>query len=105
MLPDYPPARTSWLPASDRRSSPRRLCLLHPEVRAGAELWAEAAASLAALGERGADPVRARDRSRSREPGGRPGAHAARPAPRCGLAPETDALVAWLARRRCGPGG
>ena len=36
MLLDYSPERTSRLPASDRRSSPRALCMLQPELAAQA---------------------------------------------------------------------
>jgi hypothetical protein len=103
MFPDYPPARVSSLPASHRRSSPRALCLLHPDVRAAAD-WSHDAVSLAALGERGADPHRASEHSRGR----RHATHCGRttaPAPRCGLAGGLRELLAWLEQRHLGPDG
>lgn len=119
MLPDYPPTRTSWLPASNRRSSPRALCLLSPAVQPEPEQWSLAAVSLAELGERGADPVRASERSPrawlrddAREQlrdwprdGSRRGDRPVRPAPRCGLTPGTTELITWLEQRRAGPTG
>lgn len=47
---EYPPERTSQLPASHHRSSPRALCLLHPDI-SGRTTWPLADEHQAALGE------------------------------------------------------
>lgn len=93
MLPDYLPARVSSLPATHRRSSPRALCLLQPELRPRAQAWAEIAAARAAHGEHTAGP----DCGHRRES---PAA-----APALALTAPTRALVQWLAQRRPGPRG
>lgn len=50
MILEYPPERISWLPASHHRSSPRALCLLHPDVSGSAD-WVHSDEQLARLGE------------------------------------------------------
>ena len=47
---EYPPERTSRLPASHHRSSPRALCLLHPDVSAR-PTWIQGDLQPASLGE------------------------------------------------------
>jgi hypothetical protein len=88
MLPEYLSERTSRLPATDRRSSPRALCLLQPDISSGAGAWTGAALACAAHGESSAAPGR-------------------RSAPAVGfdLIAATPKLVAWLEQRRVTPGG
>lgn len=107
MLPEYPTVRTAALAASDRRSSPRALCLLHPDLRPAAGSWGDPEFHLAALGERGADP----ERTRGRRSGARPNPRSTSGdalafGPALALARSgTSELLAWLAARRCGPAG
>lgn len=72
--------RTSALPACDRRSSPRALCMLQPALTGPA--WDAAAVALAGLGEPVDPPAQPRAR--------RTGVH-----PTC-LSGQTDCITAWL---------
>lgn len=117
MLLDYSPERTSRLPASDRRSSPRALCMLQPELAARAGAWSRAAELCAGLGEAsslGAASERARGRLSSRVQPSRvqrrvDGCRLL--APRTGLTcitcliGQTPALLRWLAQCQAGPRG
>lgn len=80
MFLDYLADCTSRLPASDRRSSPRALCMLQPPLRAVD--WEAAAVGLAGMGE----PVDAPSFPRARRASQRP---------TC-LVGQTRYIVAWL---------
>lgn len=107
MLLDYSPERTSRLPASDRRSSPRALCMLQPELAAQAGAWSRAAELCASLGE--ACSLGARGRLSSRAQRRVDGCRLL--APRTGLTcitcliGQTPALLRWLAQCQAGPRG
>ncbi len=93
MLLEYPPERTSWLPASHHRSSPRALCLLHPDVSARAT-WAHSDEQLARLGEATA----------GLSAGFGTGRRALTPT-LLRLARDTPALCRWFEQRRLGSAG
>ncbi|MBL8971958.1 MAG: J domain-containing protein [Myxococcales bacterium] len=90
---EYPPERTSRLPASHPRSSPRALCLLHPDVSGRAD-WAQADGQQARLGEPTAGLAA----------GFGTGRRASAPAT-LRLARETPVLCAWFVQRRLGSTG
>lgn len=96
MLPEYSPERTSTLPACDRRSSPRALCMLQPELLARPGAWSRAAELCAGLGE-----ACLSSRAQRRGDGG----------PRSGpggvtcLIAQTPSLLRWLAQCQGGPQG
>jgi hypothetical protein len=113
MHPEYSPERISKLPASDRRSSPRALCLLQPELVTRGGAWSRAAELCAGLGEAPAAPL-----SRPFAPGvtersrGRLSLRAQRRAdgcrlhaPRTCLMGQTPELLRWLAMCQPGPRG
>lgn len=80
MLPEYPEGRTSRLPASDRRSSPRALCMLQPPL--GPSAWEPAALAIAGMGE----PI---------DPPTLPRSRRAPTRPTC-LSGQTECIVQWL---------
>ena len=90
---EYPPERTSRLPASHPRSSPRALCLLHPDVSGRAD-WAQANGQQARLGEPTAGLAA----------GFGTGRRASAPVT-LRLARETPVLCAWFVQRRLGSTG
>jgi hypothetical protein len=110
MLLEYSPERTSRLPASDRRSSPRALCLLQPELAARPGAWSRAAELCAGLGE---GPAVALSRSSAATTArGRLSLRAQRRmdgcrlhAPRTCLTGQTPTLLRWLAMCQPGPRG
>lgn len=79
MLLEYPDGRTSRLPASDRRGSPRALCMLQPPLERAP--WADEAIDHAGLGEPVDAPSYPREQAAVRTP--------------C-LSGQTDCLVQWL---------
>lgn len=99
MFLEYSLARTSQLPASDRRSSPRALCLLQPELCPQAGGWSLADELSAALGEVAVTPPPAVPRARRRMEHGR-----ARVQRTC-LSGQTVCLVRWLLACQPGPRG
>lgn len=99
MLLEYSPERTSQLPASHRRSSPRALCLLHPELRARPDAWAFADELRAGLGEVSAAPPPEGPRGRRRAEAGR-----LQPQRTC-LSGQTACVVRWLLECQPGPRG
>lgn len=90
---EYPPERTSRLPASHHRSSPRALCLLQPDL-SGRATWGQSDEHVAALGEATAGlPT-----------GFGTGRRAC--APRVlHLARDTPALITWFTQRCLGSSG
>jgi len=104
MFLEYSPERTSKLPASDRRSSPRALCLLQPELAARPGSWSRAAELCAGLGEVPAAPPE--------RPRARPSLRAQRRADGCRLhgrrtclTGRTSELLHWLQQCQPGPRG
>ena len=104
MFPEYSPERTSKLPASDRRSSPRALCLLQPELAARPGAWSRAAELCAGLG---AAPAAGTERSRARLSlrAQRRADGCRLHAPRTCLTGQTPALLCWLQQCQPGPRG
>jgi hypothetical protein len=92
MLLEYSPERTSQLPASDRRSSPRALCLLQPELAARPA-------------SRTQPPSRTQPVSRTQPPSRtqRRADGCRQHAPRTCLSGQTPDLLCWL--QQCQPGG
>jgi hypothetical protein len=80
MVVDYPDSRTSRLPAWDRRSRPRALCMLQPSLTAVA--WESTSLTLAGLGEHVDAPTLPRSRRTVQHP-------------TC-LSGQTATIVEWL---------
>lgn len=100
MSPEYPPERTGRLPASHHRSSPRALCLLHPDVSPrAAATWIQADEHQARLGEATAGITGSVNGGLGTAFGKGRRAHA--PAT-LHLARDTRTLVAWFEQRRLG---
>lgn len=106
MLPEYSPERISTLPASDRRSSPRALCMLQPELLARPGAWSRAAELCAGLGEAcSLASERARGRLASRALRRGEGGPRSGPGGITCLIGQTPALLRWLGQCQGGPQG
>lgn len=100
MLREYPPERTSWLPASHPRSSPRALCLLHPDVSARAG-WLHEGLHAAELAAGLAEHTSEHHSDRTEFGVGR---RSSPPTCNLHLARDTASLLAWLEQRQLAGG-